>query len=116
MQFLLEPLDLFARFGQQAGEPVTAAEAGGLGMRTHPHAVLGDAVELHQSAIEQRRHAARELGIEPGGMRGAKVGQALVIDPDAPAQPAVGIVALAQPVDLAGRAHAIDRRVQPQAH
>lgn len=45
-----------------------------------------------------------------------EVGQRVVVDPDDAADPAVRVVALAQPIELARRAHPVDRRPQPQRH
>ena len=45
-----------------------------------------------------------------------EVAQRVVVDAHTAAQPAVGIIAVAQPVEFARRAHAVKHRVQPQTH
>lgn len=114
VQLGLERLHLGLRLGDEQLQPLAAPEAGGLGRRAHAQAVLGHHVQTHEPALQQRGDAAGELRVEPRGVLGAKVGQGVVVDAHTATQPAVGVVALAQPVDLAGRAHAVDGGPQPQ--
>lgn len=101
---------------QELLEPATAPEAGRLGRGANPHAVLRHHAQRHQLALEQRGDAAGQLRIEPRDVPGAKVRQRVVVHPHAAADPAIRVIALAQPIDLACRAHAIDGRPQPQRH
>jgi hypothetical protein len=82
----------------------------------HPHAVLCHHAQGHELALEQRGDAAGELRIEPRAMAHPEVRQRVVIDPDPAADPAVRVVALAQPIELARRAHPVDSCPQPQRH
>jgi len=87
-----------------------------LALGAHAHAVMGHPVHADQALRQQGCHAASELTVQPLGMLDPEVAQGVVVDAHPAAQPAVGIVAVAQPVEFARRAHTVQRRVQPQAH
>ena len=59
---------------------------------------------------------AGELRVQPSLVLGAQVRQRVVVDAHPAADPAVSVIALAQAVDLAGRAHAVYGGPQPQRH
>lgn len=71
---------------------------------------------LTRSLRQKRRHVAAELVVQPLRVLDPEVAQRVVVDSHPTAQPAVGIVVLAQPVEFTRRTHAVQRRVQPQAH
>ena len=71
---------------------------------------------LHQALRQRGCHVAGELAVQPLRMRDPEVAQRVVVHAHPAAQPAVGVVALAQPVEFARRSHTVERRIQPQAH
>ena len=112
----LERLNLGLGVLHQLLQGLAAPEAGRARMGTHAHAVVGHPVHADQPLRQQSCHAAGELAVQPLRVLDPEVAQRVVVDTHPAAQPAVGIVAVAQPVEFACRAHAVQRRVQPQAH
>jgi len=113
---LLERFHLGLRVLHQLLQGLAPPEAGSTRMGPHAHAVVGHAVHADQALRQQTHHAARELAVQPLRVRDPEVAQRVVVHSHPAAQPAVGVVAVAQPVEFARRAHAVERRVQPQAH
>jgi hypothetical protein len=97
----------------QAGVP---AERRRTGRGPHPHAVLGDALQARHAGPQQRGEAVDQQPFQYRAMPDPEVGQRLVIDADAAAQPLVRQVLRAQPGERAGAADPLQRRVQPQRH
>ena len=71
-------------------------EAGSTRMGPHAHAVVGHAVHADQALRQQTRHAAGELPVQPLRVLDPEVPQRVVVDSHPAAQPAVGVVAVAQ--------------------
>ena len=115
-QLLLERLDLGLRLLHPLLQGLAAPEAGRTRMGTHAHAVVGHSVHADQALRQQTRHAAGELAVQPLRVRDPKVAQRVVVDAHPAAQPAVGVIVVAQPVELTRPADTVQRRVQPQAH
>jgi hypothetical protein len=111
-----ERLELCTCLRVQHLQPLAPAHRTRLGRGPHPQPVLRHHVQRHQPAVEQRHHAGGQLCLQPRRVLGAEVRQRVVVHPHPAADPAVGIVALAQPVDLARAAHPVDGRPQPQRH
>jgi len=93
-----------------------AAVAAGPRRRAHPDPVVGDPLEGHLAAREERRHALGEEVVEQLGVRHPEVGEGVVVDADPAADPAVGVVLVAQAVEGPGAAHPLERGVQPERH
>jgi hypothetical protein len=73
-------------------------------------------IEIHQSLSQEDRNALGQQPVEQFAMGGAEIGQGVVIDGNIAEDPAIGIVAAAQLVELACAADAIDGGVEPEGH
>ena len=71
-------------------------------------------MQRHQAVAVQRGDGVTRLLLQPVGLFDAEVGQGVVVDRDAAADPAVDIVAAAQPVEFACRVDAFPGGEQPQ--
>jgi hypothetical protein len=91
-----------------------AAKGGCCSVGAHAHAVLRHARQADRSGCGQGGHVVGEQVVHQGFVAGAKVVERVVVHRDAPADPAVGIVLLAQPCQFAPAAHTLQRGVQPQ--
>lgn len=109
---LLDLLLLRMRFGRLH----TPMQARGVGGRAQSEPVLRYHVQRDQPRLRQRRDRTCELRVQPRLVFGAEVRQRMVVHSDAAAASAVGIVALAQPADLARRTWAIDGGPEPQRY
>jgi hypothetical protein len=89
-------------------------EGGGPGAGADAQAVVGDAVEVDQPLLAEHGHRVGQQPIEQIEVTDAEVGQGVVVDGDAAAQPAEGVVVGAQPGQGAGTADALQGGVQPQ--
>ena len=112
--FRAQPLDLLGGLGQALLQSWPAAEGGGPRAGADTHAVLGDAVEIDQFLLAQDGHRVGEQSVEELQVLDAEVGQGVVIDADAAAEPAEGVVVGAEVVQGAGTADALQRGAQPQ--
>ena len=74
----------------------------------------GDLGEPHQPFADQRGHALRQQPIEDLGAVDAEVGEPVIVDRHAARQPAIGGVALREPLQFARRPDPFDRRIEPQ--
>ena len=87
------------------------------GRRTHSHSVLHDLVEarsrLPQRATQRSRPAAAPAG---SGSAVRNSDRPVVVHAYPTAQPAIGIVALAQPCQSSGAPYTLAGRKQPQRH
>ena len=77
-------------------------------------AILGHPVEIDQVLLAEHGHGVGEQAIEELQVINAEVGQGVVIDEDAAAQPVEGVMLDAQEVEGAGTADAFEGGVQPQ--
>jgi hypothetical protein len=109
-----QPSDLGCRFGAAALQRRPAAERGGPGRGPHPHAVLRHPLERGVAARQHRREAVDQQALQHGAVRDPEVGQGGVVHADPAAQPLEADVLAAQPVQLAGAAHAHHRGVEPE--
>src|SRR5262249_33675428 len=91
-----------------------AMEGGGAGAGADAQAVVGDAVEIDQPLLAEHGDRVGQQPIEQVEGTDAEVGQGVVVDGDAAAQPAEGVVVAAQPGQGAGGADALQGGVQPQ--
>jgi len=92
VDLLFERLHPLARLLQTFVERAAAAEGCRSGAGAHPHAVLRDPFELDRSSAHQRRYAGAEQLVKCARVLGAKVAQAVVVDLQPAADPAVRIV------------------------
>ena len=114
IEFGLEGFDLLAGFLQKLFQlrPATERTASGRGANAEP--VLGDPFELHHARLEKRGDRVRQQAVQKGLVLNAEVGQRVVIQGNAPADPLVRRVRFAQPIQFAGAADPLDRGIQPQ--
>jgi hypothetical protein len=91
-----------------------APEGGGPSAGADPPAVLGDAIEIDQVLLTPDGHRVGEQVVEELQVLDAEVGQRVVVDADAAAPPAEGVVVRAEVIQGAGTADALQRGVQPQ--
>ena len=89
-------------------------EGGGPGAGADAHAVVGDAVEVDQVLLAEHGHRVGQQPVEHVDVADAEVGEGVVVDGDAAAEPAEGVVVAAQPGQGAGGADALQGGVQPQ--
>src|SRR5262249_44000485 len=89
-------------------------EGGGPGAGADAHAVVGDAVEIDQPLLAEDGHRVGQQLIKQVEVANAEVGEGVVVDGDATAQPAEGVVVRAQPGQGAGGADPLQGGVQPQ--
>lgn len=114
VHLLPQPGDLVLGFEQALGQRRLAAERGRPGGSADAGAVLGHAVEIDQPLLAEDGDRVRQQGIEDIHVADAEVGEGVVVDGDAAAQPAEGVVLGAQGGQCAGGADALKRSVQPQ--
>ena len=112
----LGPQGVHLGFGQGQGlaQGIAPAERRGTRAGPDPDAVLGDPVEGHETLDHECRDTLGQEPIEQRTMGHPEVGQGVVVDRHAAAQPAVRVVLGAQPVEGPGAADRLDRRIQPQ--
>ncbi len=116
IEFLPERLNLDLGLLQQVLQGLAAPETGSARMGTHAHAVMGHPVHADQALRQQGCHVAGQLRVEPLRVHEPKVAQRVVVYADPTAQPAVGVLTVAQPCKFARRTYPVERRVQPQTH
>lgn len=97
------------RGGQGIGLAIRVAARRG----SDPDAVLGDPGERDEPVRDERRNALGEEPVEQIAVVDPEVGQRVVVDADAAADPAVRVVLGAQPIERPSRADTLERRVQP---
>ena len=105
-------LGLGVRFLQRG----TTAKGRTAGTGTHPHPVLGNAIQFDQTRRQQRGHALGQQLVEQLAMLRAEIGQGMVVDRDSPTDPTVNMMMLAKFVQLPGAADPVNGRVQPERH
>ena len=93
-----------------------ASVARGARRGAHPDPVVGHPLQGQLAAREERREGLLEEPLEERRLGHPEVGEGVVVDAHPAAQPAVGVVLLAQAREGACRAHPLTRRVQPQRH
>ena len=93
----LELLDHSARLRQMLLQPGTAAVRSCPGAGVHPHAVLRQLAEIDQAAGRQRRHILGQQPVEKLAVADPEVAQRVVVQRHPAGEPAVGIMAFAQP-------------------
>ncbi len=114
IQLSLEGLHLGLGLGQELLQTRTPTKRRRSGAGTRPHPVLGDPPHRHEFRVQQARHAPRQQLVEERLVSDAELRQRLPVYPNPTTEPAVRVVALAQPLQRASATHAIERRVQPQ--
>jgi hypothetical protein len=102
----LERRDLGAGDGHQRFELLLPTERGGSGIGANAHAVLGDGPEFDVTCRHQTGELVREQLVQYLALPAAKVGDGMVIDLNATADPAVGVVILGQADNGSGAANA----------
>ena len=83
-------------------------------MGPHAHAVHGDALEGHEAGRHQGGDALGEQRVQKRAVGRAEIRQGVVVHGDASAEPLVGAVHRAEPVQRPGAPHPLYRGVQPQ--
>jgi len=77
-------------------------------------AVPGHPGQGDEAGLEQDGEGLGQQGIQGGLVRHTKVAQGVIVDGEPPADPAVGVVGLAEASELPGPADALLRRVEPE--
>ena len=95
----------------QAGAP---AERAGSRRRAHPQTVLRQHLQRHQTFGHQRRNTLGEKPLQHIAMVRPEIGQVVIVHRHSAAQPAIGHMLSAQPIQLAGAADPLDGGPQPQ--
>ena len=108
---LLEPGHLVACLLQVLRQSPLAVERGSAG--AHAHAVLGAAVEIDQTLRAKHGHGVRQQVVQEFDVRDAEIGAGMVVDGDATANPAEGVVVGTQPGQRACGADPFAGGVQP---
>ena len=81
-----------------------------------PHPVVGDAVEVDQLLLAEHGDRVGQQPVEHLEVLDAEIREGVVVDRDATAEPAEGVVVVAEPGQRAGRADALQRGVEPEGH
>ena len=102
------------RLLQVALQARPASERAAAGTGSHAQAVLRHAVERHQALRHQRRHATGQHRIEDRAVGHAEIGERVVVHRHPAHEPAIRIMRLAEAIERAGAAHAVQRRVEPE--
>ena len=105
---------LFARLAQAVLQRPPTPEGGRPRAGADPRAILCHTSHAHHTVVDQDRDGPRQQLIERRAVRHPKVAQRVMVDRLSGAQPAVGVVHLAQFGEAPRAANAADRRVQPQ--
>src|SRR3974390_2297211 len=80
----------------------------------YPHAILRQPIQINDSAGFPRRHVLDQQPIEKLAIVDAEVAQRVVVDRHPAAQPAIRIMAFAQPLQGPCASHPLAGRVKPQ--
>ena len=99
---------------KQSLQRLAAAERGRPGTGADAHAILSDAVQIDQALLTQHLHGLFEQRLHELGVVGPEIGERVVVDGDAPGEPAKGIVTDAQIGEFAGAGEAREGGIQPQ--
>jgi len=111
---LLERRNLGLGGFKVAAKLLFPTEGGSPRARPYPHAVLCNALELDYPRRHQTGKILGQQPIQRSLALAAKVRQGVVIHLNATTDPAVGVMLLRQPCQLARTAHTLQRRIQPQ--
>ena len=110
----LDALDLFPGLAQTLRQRLAAPERPGPGTAAHARPILGHPRHRDNPALQQRGNRLRQQIVERGLMRDAEITQRVVIHRDPAAQPAIGVMAVAEPIHFARAADAVHGRVEPE--
>jgi hypothetical protein len=83
------------------------------GVRANLGAIHRNLVQIDQAGRRQARHALRKDAVQQIPVRPAEVAQAVVVHRNTAAQPAIGCMAPAQPLQRPRRTDPLCRRIQP---
>ena len=100
--------------GQMPIECRLAPERGGSRAGPDPHAVLRQRLQIDQPGLRQRRQMLAEQPVEQIGATDPEVRQRVIVHRYPAAQPAIDIVALAQPLQRARAADTLAGGIEPQ--
>ncbi len=91
-----------------------APERGRARARPHPHAILRQRIEINQAGLGQRRQMLGEQPVEQIAATNPEVRQRVIVHRHATTQPAIDIMAVAQPLQDARAADAVAGGIEPQ--
>src|SRR3972149_1440715 len=111
---LAHPLYLLPGLLQAALQSLLAPKGGGPGTSPYPHPVLRYLVQTDHLARHQTAHNLGQQVIHRRWVRHSEVGEHMVVDGHATSQPAVGIMLMAEPVQLPSATHSLHRGIDPQ--
>jgi len=114
VQFLLQLPQLGFGLGQRFFQRRLATERSGPRAGANFHPILRHAVEGHQPFGHQAGHALRQQAVEQLDVLRAKVGERVIVHRHTAANPTIGRVLLAQPVQFPRAAHPPQGGVEPQ--
>ena len=110
----LERLDHLLGRRQMPIQRRRAAKRRRAGAGAHPHPVLRQGVEIDQARLGQRRHMLSQQPIKQIGAIDPEVRQRVIVHRHPAAQPAIHVVARAQPLQRPRAANALAGGVKPQ--
>ncbi|KKZ85463.1 hypothetical protein RPHASCH2410_PA01690 (plasmid) [Rhizobium phaseoli Ch24-10] len=91
-----------------------AAERGGPRARPDPHAILRQTVESDEAGIGKRRQMLGQQPVEQIGATNPKIRKRVIVHRDTAAQPAIDVVAPAQPFQSPRAADTVAAGIEPQ--
>jgi hypothetical protein len=91
-----------------------APERGSARIRPYPHAVLRQCIEIDETSLGQRRKMLAQQPVEQIGAADPEICQRVMVHGHATAQPAIGIMAVAQAIKGAGAADPLAGGVEPK--
>ena len=115
VHFALQMLDQTSRLLQMLVQALLAAERRGSRAGPHPHPVLRQLDRINQSIGRQHGDMLRQKLVQKRAVPATEVGKAVIVHTHPATQPAIGVVALAQPLQRACAADPLARRIEPQS-
>ena len=113
-QFLPQIFELSSGLLQESLQGRAAVKRGRSGTGADTHAILSDAVQIDPALLTQHLHGLFEQLLHDRGVIGPEIGERVVVDGDAPGEPAKGIVTAAQIGEFPGAGEAREGGIQPQ--
>ena len=83
-------------------------------VRPYPHPVLSQFLQIDQSRLAQRRQMFDQQTVQQIGTANPEVRQRVIVQRDPATEPAVDVMAVAEPVQRSRAADAVARGVQPK--
>jgi hypothetical protein len=91
-----------------------APERGGPRAGPDPHPILRQRLQIDEAGLRQRRQMLAEQPVQQIGATDPEIRQHVIVHRHSAAQPAIGVVALAQPLQGARAADTLTGGIEPQ--